>query len=207
MPLADRIITLSGLCEIVLPARTIRLCDGGFINWPAVGQFSPSDSEFGTVESIEAITEAVSDEAPSGKMTMLPPSIVAASTLFQANAQGSAMRFWLAEVSQATGLVVGTPELIFSGLLDTLTVHIGRDRRVVDIEFMSEAERLFWTKEGNVLSQRFHKTAYPSELGFTHATGVPSLVAWGVPGPGRGTTSGGGTSGGGLDRFLSVFGG
>lgn len=194
MALSDQIITLTGLCEIVLPSRTVRLCDGGFVVWGGHA-YTSEDSEFGTIESVDAVTEAVSDEAPSGKMTMLPPSIVDAATLFQPNSQGSSIKFWLAEINRATGAVVGTPDLLFSGALDTLTLHIGKTRRTVEIEFMSEAERLFWIKEGNVLSPRFHELAWPGEKGFDHATGVPALVPWGVPGPGRGTVGSGGSSG------------
>ena len=188
MALSDQVITLAGLCEIVLPARTVRLCDGGFIVWGA-NTYSSEDSEFGVIEAIDAVSEGVGDEAPSGKLTMLPPGSVDSADLFQPDAQGSAMRFWLAEISPATGLVVGTPDLLFSGFLDTLTLRVGRGKRVLEIEFISEAERLFATKEGNVLSSRFHQLAWPGELGFDHATGVPALVPWGVPGPGRGTTT------------------
>jgi hypothetical protein len=188
MALADQVITLAGLCEIVLPARTVRLCDGGFVVWSA-NTYSSEDSEFGTIESIDAVSESVGDEAPMGKMTMLPPESVDAVDLFQPDAQGSSMRFWLAEIDPATGTVVGTPELLFSGFLDTISLRVGRGKRALEIEFISEAERLFHIKEGNVLSSRFHQLAWPGELGFDHATGVPSLVPWGVPGPGRGTTT------------------
>lgn len=197
MSLDAQVIWLAGLCEIALPSRTVRLCDGAFVKWGS-DLYESQDSEFGTIESIDAVAESVSDEAPAGKLTMLPPDTVSAAELFQPEAQGSAMRFWLAEIDPATGAIVGTPELLFSGFLNALDLRIGRSRRAVDIEFMSEAERLFWTKEGNVLSPRFHKLAWPGELGFDHATGVPSLVPWGVPGPGRGTTGtamGGGVSG------------
>lgn len=204
MALADQVIWLAGLCEIVLPGRTVRLCDGAFVDWGG-NRYESQDAEFGTIESIDAVAENVSDEAPAGKLTMLPPSTVAAAALFQPEAQGSTMRFWLAEIEQATGEVVGTPELLFSGFLNAIDLKVARERRAVEIEFMSEAERLFWTKEGNVLSPRFHKLAWPGELGFDHATGVPSLVPWGVPGPGRGTTGVGGIGGfGGLVSGILV---
>lgn len=186
--LVDQVITLAGLCSIELPDRTIRLCDGAFVAW-GVDMFTAQDDEFGVIESIDAVAEAVSDEAPAGKLTMLPPSVVESAALFQPEAQGSAMKFWLAEVDRETGAVVGQPELLFSGFLDTLNLQVGRDRRVVEIEFMSEAERLFWTKEGNVLSSRFHSLAWPGEKGFDHATGVPALVPWGTAGA-RGVSGG-----------------
>lgn len=198
MALSDTVIWLAGLCEITLPGRTIRLCDGAFIEWDG-DTYSSEDVDFGTIESVDQVSESVSDEAPSGKMTMLPPSFADAADLFQPEAQGSSMRFWLAEVDPATGTVVGTPENLFSGFLDTLNLKVGKTRRAVEIEFMSEAERLFWTKEGNVLSSRFHKSVWAGELGLDFATGTQLAVPWGVAGPGRGTTTwgGGGSAGGG----------
>lgn len=195
------VITLAGLCEIVLPSHTARICDGGFLDWPARGLFLSEDPVFGTIDSVDAVAEAVSDEAPSGKLTMLPPDLVAAIDLFQPDAQGSPISFWLAEVDPATGLLVGTPESLFSGFVDTLTLRTGRQRREVDIEFMSQAERLFWTKEGNVLSPRFHKTVWPGELGLDFVTGVQTAVPWGIAGPGRGTV----TFGGGFDSIIGRY--
>jgi hypothetical protein len=181
--LTDDVITLAGLCEIDLPSGTIRLCDGAFVVWGG-NTYVAEDPNFGTIESVDQVVETIGDEAPSGKLTMLPPSVASSITLFQPNAQGSAMRFWLAEVNPATGAVVGTPENLFSGFVDT-----------VEIEFMSEAERLFWTKEGNVLSSRFHKAVWPGELGLDFATNAQLAVPWGVSGPGRGTVGGGSFTG------------
>lgn len=205
MALSDNVITLAGLCEIQLPGRTIRLCDGAFVVWGS-DIYLAEDEDFGTIDSVDAIAEAVSDEAPSGSMTMLPPDVASAADLFQPEAQGSSMKFWLAEINPTTGAVVGTPENLFSGFLDTLTLRIGRERRVVEMQFMSEAERLFWTKEGNVLSPRFHKSVWPGELGLDFATGLQTAVPWGVAGPARNTTTYTGTSSI-LGAIGSIFGG
>lgn len=206
MALTDTIILLVGLIEIVLPSRTVRLCDGGFINWPAKGMFTAEDADFGTVGSVEPVGEAVSDQAPGGRLTLLPPSIVEAAALFQPSAQGAPIRFWLGEVNQITGAIVGTPQLVFDGLIDTIALKTERTGRRVEIEFMAAAEKLFMVREGNVLTPRFHKAVWPGELGLDHATGVPGLVPWGTPGPGRGTVGGvGGVPGGGGGG--GVFGG
>lgn len=188
MALTDTVLLLAGLIEIELPVRTIRLCDGGFVDWPARGMFTSEDEDFGTVDTVEPVGEAISDQAPGGKLTLLPPSLTDAADLFLPTAQGSPIRFWLGEVNAATGLIVGTPELIFDGLVDQISLKTERPGRRVEIEFMAAAEKLFMVREGNVLSPRFHKLAWPGELGFDHATGVPGLVPWGVSGPGRGTT-------------------
>jgi hypothetical protein len=203
MALSDNVIWLAGLCEIALPGRTIRLCDGAFVVWDG-NTYTSEDVDFGTIESVDQVAEAISDEAPSGKLTMLPPSVAEAADLFQPDAQGSVMRFWLAEIDPATGTVVGTPENLFSGFLNTLNLRIGKTRRAVEIEFMSEAERLFWTKEGNVLSSRFHKSVWAGELGLDYATATQLAVPWGVAGPGRGTMSIGSSGGGGGGSFSLV---
>lgn len=189
MPFTSEVTLLAGLIEIELPSRTVRLCDGGFLNWPARGMFTSQDVDFGTIESVDAIHESISDMAPSGSITLLPSDLAEASTLFLTNAQGSPIRFWFAEANRSTGLIVGTPELQFDGLVDQIRLRLSRQGRFVVIEFMSAAERLFMVREGNVLSPRFHQTAWPGEQGFDHATGAGTLVPWGVSAPG-GITSG-----------------
>lgn len=187
MPLDSEVLLLAGLVEMELPTRTVRVCDGGFVDWPGRGVFPSEDEDFGTIESVEAVAEAVGDEAPGGRVTFLPPSIAVASAIFQPTAQGKPIRFWLAEVNRSTGLMVGTPEMMFDGLIDMITVRVSRSTRAVDVEFVSEAERLFMIREGNVLSPRFHQEGWPGERGFDHATGAQTAVPWGAPDPGRGT--------------------
>jgi hypothetical protein len=187
MALSDPVLLLAGLIELELPSRTVRLCDGGFVNWPARGLFTSSDSAFGTIESVEAISEAFSDEAPGARLTLLPVSTANASDLFQSSAQGRPIQFWLAEVNRQTGLVVGTPTLLFIGMIDFMTLTVGKGTRRVDVEFIAAAERLFFVREGNVLSPRFHNDAWPGEKGFNHASGTAVQTPWGVTGPSRGT--------------------
>lgn len=189
MALSDRVVLIAGLCEIALPSKTIRLCDGGFVLWPEVGTFTAKDPDFGTIGAVEASGEAISDQAPGGKIVLLPPSSVSAAALFQPDAQGAPIRFWLAEVDRSSGAVVGSPELMFDGLVDTLTLKTSRAGRTVELEYMAAAERLFMVREGNVLSPRWHKSIWPGELGLDHVTGTAVQVPWGVSGPGRGVTS------------------
>lgn len=187
MALSDTVILLCGLIAIELPGRTVRLTDGGFVDWSG-DMFTSEDADFGAIESVEAVSEAVSDEAPGGRLTLLPKSVAAAGDLFRTDAQGAPIRFWMAEIDRATGLLLGDPELLFDGLIDSITLRSGKQGRQVDVEFMAAAERLFMVREGNVLSTRFHNVAWPGEKGFDHCTGAQAGVPWGVPDPGRGTT-------------------
>lgn len=188
MPLGDDRVLLVALMEVALPSHTIRLCDGGFLDWPAVGMFTGSDSVFGTVGGVGAIADSVADEAPANNITMLPPNTAGAAALASADAQGSVMKFWLAEANLTTGLITGTPELLFTGVLETMSLRIDKGERAVEIEYASEAERLFSISEGNVFSPRWHKYIWPGETGWDHATGVSVNVAWGIAGPPRGSS-------------------
>lgn len=206
MPLDSPIIFLAGLMEMVLPGKTVRLCDGGFIDWPARGLFVSFDEDYGTIGAVEPVGEAIADEAPGGRFTLLPPDGTSAADLFQPEAQGSPVKFWLAEVDGAAGTITGTPELLFDGMVDTLALRLERGGRSIDVEFVSAADRLFFIAEGNVLSPRFHKAVWPGELGLDHATGATVAVPWGTLGPSRGTTilsGGGGIAGGFLSDAIS----
>lgn len=188
----DNTITMMvGLLEIDHPAAMIRLCDGGFFNWPARGVFVSRDEEWGTLGSVEPAGESVGDEAPGGRMSLLVPDPDAAIALARADAQGAPISMWLAEADPNTGLLVGSPEPMFNGFVDTITVQLSRGGAEVVIEYVSVAERLFLVREGNVLSDAFHQLAWPGELGFSQCTGSVTAVPWGVNGPPRGSISGG----------------
>lgn len=203
-------VALVGLLEIEHPAATIRLCDGGFVNWAERGLFTAKDPVYGALGSVEAAVEAVGDEAPAGRLSLLTPAPSAAVSLARADAQGSPIRMWMAEVDPASGLLMGTPEPLFDGEVDTITIALGRGTAEVAIEYVSAAERLFLVKEGNVLSDRFHQLAWPGETGFSQCTGSVTAVPWGVAGPPRGSVNGGsggfyGGGGGGSFKFTDLF--
>jgi hypothetical protein len=208
MALNSPILLLAGLIELQLPSRTVRLCDGGFVVWGG-NTYLSSDSDFGTIESVEAISEGLGDEAPGARLTLLPTSTADAAALFQSSAQGKPIKFWLAEINRATGAVVGNPELLFWGIIDFMGIHLAKSARKVEVEFIAASERLFLVREGNVLSPRFHQNAWPGELGFDHCTGNGIQVPWGTNGPSRGSiysgtsTSSGYVGGGGGTSYIS----
>jgi hypothetical protein len=189
MAFDGNVLTLAGLLKIELPDHTIRLTDGGVVWWEGE-KYAAEDDQFGTLAGAEAVTEQVNDEAPAGKLMLMPPSGITAADLFQPESQGSPVRFWLAQIDPETGLIVGTPELTFDGQIDSLTLRVGADELAVEIEFTSAAERLFMVREGNVLSPRFHALAWPGEKGFDHATDVQQAVPWGVNGQPRNLVQG-----------------
>lgn len=197
MPFTGPVITAAGLLEIVLPSKTVRLCDGAWVDWPSVGRFDAIDEDFGTIDGVDAVTESVGDEAIGGTITLLPPSITGTADLFMPTAQGGSIRGWQAEVDPATNEVIGTPTPLFAVQIDVARVVSGRDRRSLDIDFIDAAEKLWMVREGNVLSPRWHKANFPGETGLDAATGSPVSVPWGISGPARGSIlagSGGGSA-------------
>ncbi|NJC06510.1 hypothetical protein GGQ97_002303 [Sphingomonas kaistensis] len=190
-------VGLIALLEIEHPVATIRLCDGGFLNWPSRGTFVSRDPAYGVLGSVDPAGESVGDEAPGGRFSLLPPSPATAVSLARADAQGSPIRMWMAEANPDTGALIGAPELLFVGMIDTVSISLGRSAAEVTIEYVSEAEKLFMINEGTVLSQASHQRAWPGELGLAYATNVPLAVPWGINGPARGSTyySGGGGGG------------
>jgi hypothetical protein len=181
-----------GLVKIELRGGpVVRLCDGGFVTF-AGELYQSSDDSFGTIGALEPISEGVGDEAPAFRMTFYPKDTTAAAVLSSPGYQGSRIRFWIGEVDEATGTMIGTPGQLVEAMTDATTLTVGRGTRSLQMDCVATAERLFLKNEGNSLSSRFHRSIFANEAGMDNATGVQVAVAWGVSGPPRGSTYGGG---------------
>lgn len=168
-----------GLLQIDLPGITVRLCDGGFIQWNAA-TFMSSDPVFGTLGSVEALSEGIGDEIPALELTLLPPVSSAPADLSKPGYQNSSVWFWIGEYDPAAGTLIGDPDLVFFGRIDQTTLTGGFSTREVAITVVSAAERLFLQNDGNSLTPRWHKSVWPGERGHDNAVGLTIPVAWGV---------------------------
>ena len=185
-------LAVVGLLKIELPGHDVLLCDGGF--FPVDGEIYRSrDAVFGTIGSVEAMTEGRGDEIPALKVELLPPGSAAIASLSQPGYQKSRVRSWIGEYNIATGLIEGTPEPMFDGQIDQTTLRIGTSRSVA-MSCVQTAERVFEIDIGNSLSSTFHTSVWPGELGHDEATGLTTQEAWGVESP---RTASGGAGGGG----------
>jgi hypothetical protein len=180
-------IGLVGLMKMELPTATITYSDGGFFSF-AGDDYTSSDAVFGTIGSLEPISESVGGTLPAFQMTFLPNSSAAAADISQPGFQNSRVRFWLGEFNPATGLIIGTPDLLFDGQVDRPVLVLGRGKRVLEIDIVTRVERLFLRDEGNSLTPSFHKSIWPGELGHDNAIDLELPLAWGVASPPRGTT-------------------
>ena len=183
----DRIL-LAGLMKMELPGRTVLLCDGGFVPWGSETYLSVDDT-FGTIAGFEVPEEGVGSVIPSASVTMLPKSTAAAIEISQPAYQGSRIRMWVAEIDEATGQIIGQPDLQADWQLDRTTLRSKRGERQVTIDCVSRSQRLLAKVEGNTLSSAFHSSIFPGERGFDNATGLEAPFAWGVASPPRGTVA------------------
>ena len=181
-------ILIVWVVKITLPDYTLRLCDGGFVDFNAERYYS-YDGIFGTIESVDKGPEGGNDSAPGLVMTFLPKSTGAAGALSAPGMQNSPFEVWQLEVSQSTNAVTGS-QLEFLGKLDFTKLTGGlRDRRL-EMGVIADAEWLFMRDEANTLSARFHQEHWPGELGLSNITGANKTVAWGVAAPARTSTTG-----------------
>lgn len=181
-------ILLAGLMKAELPGHTILLCDGGFVPWNGETYLS-ADETFGTIDGFEPPEEGVGDIVPGGTLTMLPKGSSAAIALSRPEFQGSRIRFWVAEIVESTGQVLGQPDLQADWQLDRTTLRSTKARRTLDIDMVSRAQRLLAKVEGVVLSSASHSSIFPGERGFDNATGLDVNFAWGVASPPRGVVA------------------
>lgn len=172
-------VSIIGLVRIALPSATVRLCDGGFIEFGGE-LYQSKDPVFGTIGSVQGLTEGIGDEIPALEMTLLPPVSSAPSQLSQPGYQNSVVQFWVGEYDQEDGVLIGTPDLLFHGQIDQVTMLAGRARREISLTVVSTAERLFLRNDGNTLTPRWHKSIWPGEKGHDNAVGLTIPVAWGV---------------------------
>jgi hypothetical protein len=200
-------VTITGLIEMTLPGYTLRLCDGsGVVNFGG-NLYSGSDDRFGTIAAISPITSGEGNAAPALDFTFLPASSAAAADLSSPTFQGSRVRVWLAVIDPATGLVVGSPERVFFGLIDTTELVVGRGTRELNIQCVSGFERMFANNEGQRLADAFHQSIWPGEFGLANVTGVTKNVPWGVESPPRSITYRSGSAGiGGAGGFRGISG-
>lgn len=192
--LSAPVATIAGLIEMTLPGYTVRLCDGsGAINFGG-NLYTGSDARFGIIAALSPISSGEGNAAPALDFTFIPAS-TAAAELSSATFQGSRVRVWLAVIDPATGLVIGTPERVFFGQIDTTELVIGRGTRELNIQCVSGFERMFANNEGQRLADAFHQSIWPGETGLANVTGVTKNVPWGVESPPRAISYSNGSSG------------
>jgi hypothetical protein len=189
------------LLKIELPAATLRIVDGaGHVTFGGE-TYSGDDPVYGVLGSIETVDEAIGTEAPRTRFVFLPSSLTALAEITAPTVQGSPVRLWFAAIDPATGLILGEPELLFLGEIDTAEVDYSSEGTAITFDVASAWERLFEANEGARLNNAFHQSVWPGEKGFEFVTQIQRQEPWGYDAPRPAVVSdvvrsGGGSGGG-----------
>ncbi len=171
-----------GAVAIDLPGQSVNLLDGaGTLDFGG-RTFVGHDETFGTISSVEDLTDGVGDSAPAFQLTLLPSGDAAAAFLASPTMQGAPVMVWLGAVDRVTGRTIPDPHLVFLGELDVPTLHSEDHARRLDYEIVSVFERLFEDDQSVRLSAGHHRSIFPNEAGMDFVTGVAETIYWGVPG-------------------------
>lgn len=162
----------------------IRLTDGEVAGLTVNGEtYMGHDDVYGVLTSLESLTDGLDAEAPKCRITIAPPSVTAAATLSSPSHQGAAVEIWEGLVNQVSGAVYADPTLQFLGELDVPTLMIKAAGRFLEYDVASVWEYLFDQDEGALLSNAFHQSVWPGELGLQYTSLIDSInVPWGPGG-------------------------
>jgi hypothetical protein len=167
------------LLKIELPAGDVRLIDGAgeivFNGETYLGKHSL----YGTLDMIESMNEEVGTEAPMVRISVLPESLSAFASITNPLNQGSRVRIWFGAVNPTTGALIGQPELLFLGEIDTADAEVGRNNTRISFNVGSAWERLFDANEAQRLNNAFIQSVYPGALGASFVIAVQRDLPWG----------------------------
>lgn len=183
------------LIKVELPAKTLRICDGGFVIFENE-VYESEDLDFGTLSAGESIAEGEGDQAPSASLSFIPNSNAALETLSHPSMQMSPVK--ITQVAIVGGAVVASL-LLFDGVIDTPILTISQQERHLEMSLISDTDRFFLIYEGNRMSQENHQRRWPGELGHNNMSGVERDVAWGTETRPRGSSSATSNGGGGAN--------
>lgn len=179
--LAVRVVLNSG--------SIINLIDGsGYVSFPIDGQtvtFTGVDPTFGTLASATSVSEQIVEESPQFTFSILPPDELALGTLNDPLQQGSRVSVYWGLVNEDTGMVIGSPELMWLGRLDTVKTNVGPNALTAEIATVSAFDRLFTVEEGQRLNGEWHRSIWPGETGLDYVYDATTDIYWGVEAPSK----------------------
>lgn len=194
MSLSDRRLTLAAFMKLELPGGDVRLCDGGVLKFGGE-EYAARHPIWGALAEVPPAESALGDFAPGGSIVLAVDPSAPRSTLLADAVRQSRVRAWWGEVDSASNTVTSAT-LLGDWVVDFPRLRVTRAGRLVSLQMITRAERLFLTNRGNVCSPRFHKSIWPGERGFDNCTDVPVQVAWGTQGAPAGSVGAGMMTGG-----------
>lgn len=175
---------------------TVRWTTGGFLDW-AGQRYTARDAVYGVLGDLPTFDDGIDNQTTRADITILPPSYEALAAMANPQHQGTLLQVWEADVDPLTGLLIGTPDPLFRGIVDFPRLVVGPQMELV-IECGTEEALLNEPNQDRRLSNAFHQSVWPGELGLEYVTGLGRKIYWRVEGAGAtAISSGGGYVGGG----------
>lgn len=170
---------LFGSVEINLPGYDLLLLDGAGELMVGNRKFVGLDETYGALDSIKGLTDSIGDSAPAISLGLIPAGNASLAALLDPLVQGATVTIAIGCIDIMTGRAVSAPYVLFTGELDVPTVKWGlRDRRL-DYRVVSAAERLFQVEEATRMTDAFHQSVWPGELGMSLVSYVEEYVPFG----------------------------
>jgi hypothetical protein len=176
--LAQPRVLVFGAVKIVLPSKTLRLLDGSGALAISGESYSGSDPDWGVLDTIKGLSDSSTDSAPAISIGLIPPDTLALSDMLDPALQGCPVTVMIGAADPATGAVIDVYQW-FALEWDVATPSWGANDRRVEVKCTSVAEAMFTVEEGRRLSDAFHQSVWPGELGMAFVTGVEQWVPWG----------------------------
>lgn len=175
-------VTVFGCLKIELPGYTLRLLDGAGELVIDGETYRGRDDTWGVVSGIGEFSDGDPSQAPHMTISFTPASDAAAIDLCSPTFQGSLVTLSIGAINRATGQVIPDPYVLFVGEFDVPTLSIAKGERTVTVEVVSALERCFEQDEGARMSDGFHQSVHPGQLGFGFTTADPTSLPWGSTG-------------------------
>jgi hypothetical protein len=183
-------VKLALALKITLPTHTIRLTEGGEIDFNGE-RYADTDPIFGVITEYENFTSGESDTAPALEFTWAVKDIAAAVALCAPSSQGSPVEWSILRVNRDTNAVIDS-ELMFFGIVDTCELKIDVNAFELRMGLTTEIDRLLNIDKGNRLNRAHHRSVWPGETGLDYMTGTDIPAPWGDPQRQRQSSGGGG---------------
>jgi hypothetical protein len=168
--------------EIELAVGYLRLIDGsGEVTFSGL-TFTGLDPTYGVLAAFDAVSDGFGNTAPALRVTINPPTADAAAILAGEDMQGRSVRIWLGTLTPGQG-VLAAPLLVFIGQVDQGVLAVGLGSRSLALDCVSIWELMFDDAQGTRLTNAFHQSAWPGELGFEYVTAVTRQLPWGADTP------------------------
>ena len=160
---------------VTIDALGIRWTDGGFVSWSG-NLYASEDSTYGWLGGIGAIEDGADGQATVCDLTIICDE-TALALWVDPTVQGSIVTVHLGTLDRDTGRLIGGPDLLFRGELDQPRLSAGAGLTLI-FDCITEEARMLEPNEEQRMTDSFHQSVWPGDLGCEHISDVEKKIYW-----------------------------